>query len=384
MGDQRYRIIILGAGFSKPAGLPMATELWQEILARSEFLWGRANKFNEDLDNYIAYRRDSEGILLSRDSIDFEEFLGFLDIEHYLGLRGSDTWSTDGNEGQVVVKTMIGEILSQHMPSPDTIPELYLEFARRLQPHDYVFTFNYDVLLERALDAVGKPYRLFPDRYRTIGKNINTIDSSKEEVTILKLHGSIDWFDKSGYLELEKHYRQQGASILPTHPVFNSNVEWGMRRILEGPRSPDDPLLNMYRVARIEDLYRKKILFLATPWILTPSTNKVIYASPLREFWDGIGRAGGWNFGMAIIGYSLPRHDQYARQVIYSLVTNYQQTSWGRDIYGLKKTPLVLVDSRTNSETVRQYMDNYRFVDWEKTTLCFDGFDHAAIDRVFE
>ena len=39
--------------------------------------------------------------------------MAFLDVEHYLGLRkGRTTWSTDGNEGQVVVKTLIGEILN--------------------------------------------------------------------------------------------------------------------------------------------------------------------------------------------------------------------------------------------------------------------------------
>ncbi len=384
MDKQKYRIIVLGAGFSKPAGLPIAEELWREILDRSRSLSGRASMFNDDLDEYISYRRECDGVELTRDTVDFEEFLGFLDIEHYLGLRGSDTWSRDGNEGQVVVKTLIGEILSKYMPSSNTIPELYLEFARHLQPHDYVLTFNYDILLERALDVVGKPYRLFPHRYKTIGRNANIIDSSKDEITILKLHGSIDWFDKSQYLELEEDFKKQGAAILPTHPVFNSNIDWGIRHVLDGPRSPNDPLLNMHRIADIESLYKRRILFLATPWILTPSTTKVIYASPLQEFWDGLGRSGGTNFGMAIIGYSLPSHDRYARQAIYSLVTNYQQTNWGKEIFGFKKTPLVLVDYRTNSGSVADYRDNYRFVDFEKAVLYLNGFDATAIDKVFE
>jgi len=384
MGEQKYRVIILGAGFSKPAGLPTAEELWHEILVRSKSLWGRASKFNDDLDEYISYRRECDGVELTRDTVNFEEFLGFLDIEHYLGLRGSDTWSRDGNEGQVVVKTLIGEILLKYMPSSNAIPELYMEFARRLQPHDYVLTFNYDILLERALDVVGKPYRLFPHRYKSIGRSANIIDSSKDEITILKLHGSIDWFDKSDYLELEEDFRKQGAAILPTHPVFNGNIDWGIRHVLDGPRSQNDPLLNMHRIADIEGLYEQRILFLATPWILTPSTNKVIYANPLQEFWDGLGRSGGTNFGMAIIGYSLPSHDHYARQAIYSLVTNYQQTNWGKDFFGFKKTPLVLVDYRTTPESVTGYRTNYRFVDFEKAVLHLKGFDATAIDKIFE
>lgn len=384
MNNQKYRIIILGAGFSKPAGLPLANELWREILVRSKSLWGRASKFNDDLDKYIAYRRKSDGVELTRDTVNFEEFLGFLDIEHYLGLRGPDTWSEDGNEGQVVVKTLIGEILSKYMPSSNAIPELYLEFARRLQAHDYVLTFNYDILLERALDAVKKPYRLFPDRYESFGRNVGFVDSSKDEIVILKLHGSIDWFDKSGYLEMENGFKEQRATILPTHPVFNSKFDWGISKVLDGPRRANDPLQNIYRVADIEGLYRQSILFSATPWMLSPSTNKVIYASPLEEFWNGLGRSGGTNFGMAIIGYSLPSHDHYAKQVIYSLARNYQEVNWGEYFFGFKKTPLVLIDYRTTHESVTEFQDNYRFVDFEKSVLHMDGLNAEAIDKIFK
>ena len=185
MSDKKYRVIILGAGFSKPAGLPLADELWRQILNRSKTLCGRAEMLRDDLDAYVEYRRDCDGIELTHDTINFEEFLGFLDIEHYLGLRGSDTWSRDGNEGQIVVKTLIGEILTNHLPPKQNIPELYLEFTRRLQPNDYVLTFNYDVLLERALDAVGKPYRLFPDRYESVSRFSNIVDISKDEIIIL-------------------------------------------------------------------------------------------------------------------------------------------------------------------------------------------------------
>ena len=47
------------------------------------------------------------------------------------------------------MKTLIGEILAERMPAE--VPELYLKFARILKPEDYVLTFNYDTLLERAL-----------------------------------------------------------------------------------------------------------------------------------------------------------------------------------------------------------------------------------------
>jgi len=138
----RFGLFILGAGFSKPAGLPLGPELWDEIRRRGFAKSGRASKFREDLDNYIEYRNCCDGIKLTYEQVDFESFLAFLDIEHYLGLRGGDTWSSHGNEGQVVVKTLIGEILTERTPQIERIPQRYLDFASILKPNDLVLTFN--------------------------------------------------------------------------------------------------------------------------------------------------------------------------------------------------------------------------------------------------
>jgi len=383
MVSKKYRVIILGAGFSKPAGLPLADELWKKILARGKNLKGRAGKFKNDLDSYIEYRKRCDGNALTYETVNFEDFLGFLDIEHYLGLRGGDTWSEEGNEGQVVVKTLIGEILTRLMPRPNNIPKLYLEFARRLQPNDFVLTFNYDVLLERALDAVGKPYRLFPDRYKSVSRYVGTIDSSREEVVILKLHGSIDWFAKNNYLESVKNYQEHGTKDKPKDIIFNCNEDWGISKILDGPRHDDDPLINMYRVADIENLYKKQLLFFATPCILTPSTNKVVYASQFRDFWYGLGLSGGSRFGMAIVGFSLSPHDMYTRQAIYFLVKHYQEVNWGKDVYGFRKSPLVLVDCKHTKKDLEDYKKNYRFVDFKKAELHMNGFDLEAVEKIF-
>jgi len=384
MTEKKYRVIILGAGFSKPAGLPLGDELWGQILNRSKTLQGAAGMLRDDIDAYIEYRRDCDGVELTQDTMDFEEFLGFLDIEHFLGLRGSNTWSRDGNEGQVAVKTLIGEILAKHLPPKDKIPELYLEFARRLQPNDYILTFNYDVLLERALDAAGKSYRLFPTRYESISRFGGSVDTSKDEIIILKLHGSIDWFDKSQYLESVKSYKERGFNFLPNHLIFNGRSDWGLTKILDGHRYDDDPLLNMHRVADVEGLYKQDIMFHTTPWILSPSTNKIVYANALGDFWNGLGIAGGLNFGMAIIGYSLPSHDIYARQSIYSLVKNYQEAYWDEEISGLKKIPLTLVDYKTTKDEREAFKNSYRFIDPNKTNFHMSGFNFEAIDKIFQ
>lgn len=139
----------------------------------------------------------------------------------------------------------------------------------------------------------------------------------------------------------------------------------------------------MYRVAEIEKLYKKQLMFLATPWMLAPSTNKIVYASPLGDFWNGLGVSGGTNFGMAIIGYSLPFHDIYVRQAIYSLVKNYQGVYWDEEVFGLKKTPLILVDYQPLQEIIDRYKQHYRFVDYDKAELHMNGFNLDSIERIF-
>lgn len=213
---KHFRIIVLGAGFSRPAGLLLADELFAEIRSRASSQYGCTNAIELDLEYFIDYKQRCKGIEIPKKDVDYEEFLGFLDVEHALGFRGSDTITPDGNQTQLIVKTLIGQIVQQAMPKClESIPSLYLEFARRLQPSDWVLTFNYDTLLERALEAVGRPFRLFPTRYEEVHPQLGygVCDDLRDEVVVLKLHGSIDWFDKTPYDEAKKAI----ATVDPNH-----------------------------------------------------------------------------------------------------------------------------------------------------------------------
>ena len=379
IADQRHRAFFIGAGFSKAAGYPLGGELWNMVRDRARYLRDRAEKLHSDLQRYVRFRRECDGQDIADDKVDFEDFMRFLDIEHFLGLRGSDTWSRDGNEGTIVVKTLIGEILAELTPAKENIPPAYLDFADGLQPSDCVFTFNYDTLLEAALDEVGKPYRLFAARYESIHEGGAIIDSSRQEITVLKLHGSIDWFDRSGYAYREKCHRDAGSTSTPEDPVFAHTSELGVSRLLDGPRLDDDPLGDMYRVRSVKALYEKGILFSATPWLLSPSAAKILYADKLRDFWHGMGSLGYGNFGLAIIGYSLPPQDEYAKQILYSVVTNYQQTNWDEDSFGRRKTPVILVDRCVDDEALARLKSRYRFMDWSRTQLHTEGFNADAV-----
>jgi hypothetical protein len=201
-------------------------------------------------------------------------------------------------------------------------------------------------------------------------------------VVVLKLHGSIDWFDRTDYAWLEERRRKDGFSGRPPDPVFAHEKEFGVTKLLDGPRHPDDPLDQMYRVRHVERLYETPILFLATPWLLAPSPAKILYARTLRDFWHGIGNAGVLNFGLSIIGYSLPAQDEYARQVLHAMVTNYQEAHWNEDVFGLRKHPLVIVDRCEGTQAVSDFKARYRFVNWDRAIFYPDGLNEDSVRLV--
>jgi len=86
-----FRIFILGAGFSRPAGLPLATELFPAVKSLIEGQHGTETKFDRDLSNYLTYCEDCGVRGQTKDALDLEMLMSYLDIEHFLELRGSDS-----------------------------------------------------------------------------------------------------------------------------------------------------------------------------------------------------------------------------------------------------------------------------------------------------
>ena len=109
----------------------------------------------------------------------------------------------------------------------------------------------------------------------------------------------------------------------------------------------------------------------------------LLYATRMNDFWEGMENAGFYNFGMAIIGFSMPPQDEYARQILYGWVRNYQRHYWDEDEFGRKKTPLAIVDFFPNAESKDRFVERYRFVDWTRADLSGNGFDLASLDRIF-
>lgn len=382
--DRHFRIIVLGAGFSRPAGLPLAGELFDEVRTRARRQYGESNALERDLNYFTDYKRRCDGTLLLPEDIDYEEFLGFLDVEHALGFRGGDTITSEGNETQLIVKTLIGSIIREKCPhSPAEIPDLYLQFAEQLMPSDWILTFNYDTLLESALAAIDKPFRLSPNRYKTIHPQhgYGELESSQEEVVVLKLHGSVDWFDKAPYDESMAAVGDPDY-VPKWYSHFAANNPYGIAPLLEGPQMPDDPMWRIYRMKGVSEYYSRSFVP-QPPFILAPSASKMLYFKPLKSLWWGIGEGGGMNLGMVIIGYSLPPHDDHARQAIYRLTDNYTGFEPDLEIGGVRKLPLRMVNRTRGKREAEEFRSRYRFLNWDRTETWLDGFGLESLDFIF-
>ena len=108
------RLFILGAGFSKPAGLPLASELLDLVLNELKRLGGRTH-LHRAVDSYLGYVEATTGRKPAR--IDIEEFAGYLDYRHSFGVLGSDTWSEEGNRDQFLLRWGIGRVLTRATPT---------------------------------------------------------------------------------------------------------------------------------------------------------------------------------------------------------------------------------------------------------------------------
>jgi len=377
-----YRLLFLGAGFSHPAGLPLGQELFREVRRRVNSELTSDNHVERDLNRFIDYTERCFGRVLSPDNVDCEEFLGFLDVEHYLGLKGKDTWSSEGNESQLIIRKAIGQVIRSM--TPKIIPDAYRRFAAQLNSTDYICTFNYDTLLEQALESEGVPYRLFPQRYSEVHPMSCTIDTeTPDELVLIKLHGSIDWFSRRGFDEYEQHIRET-THMYPegykaSHPLFGQEAIVTPIPLTDGPRPKNDTLLQLYRVIDVDTALAQPF-WKCTPFILSPSTTKLFYAEPLMEFWHGLQRTGRMNLSFGIIGYSLPKYDDYAMQVLYRIARNYQHYEPNLEFEGRKKTNVRIIDFQATPDAQKQFRDRYQFLDWTRTDAVFTGFDSDAAD----
>lgn len=355
-----YRLFLLGAGFSREAGLPLARELGPlvEQFAARHFQAGGPSHLEKALEEYRAFLDDTA----PDRPFDFEEFGAWLDWEHVLRLKGSDTFSEYGNQAGLQLRWAIGRLLHERTPSP--LPQVYLDFASRLNPTDRVITLNYDLVLETALECVGTAYRRFPTHYKAVTEGYSLAEP-RPELVISKLHGSIDWTYPARPLA--------NQSGVPTSPL------------VQGPRADDDPLSRVRVIQRehLDRFYGSAEGWWSQPVLLMPpSTAKPLRGSELVPLWDGVGLYAYMLGGFTVIGCSLPRGDPYLLQLIHHIAVDYAS---GRKTGGVTwpQHQMCVVDYQNEQEGADKFRERFRFFDPDQTVVVLNGLNGSTLDSIF-
>jgi hypothetical protein len=277
------RVFLLGAGVSASVGIAVARDILRASIVQLEATDSRKAQLVQKLLLYLYPGFDEE----LRNYPNIEDFLNLLEMAKKFNTEEfieSTSWSRERLEqvGRVTVKA-VTEYIWECMKSKAQGD--IDEFVKlKMRPRDTIITFNWDLTVERALE-----------NYSSDASFLYTYSRERESdaFSLLKPHGSIDWFQKADIEKLDKK-----ADIL----------------------SLDSKLCVFPYFSRA----RSPKLLDASPVIVPPVASKEFDFAFLKRTWRGVYRAVSDATEVYVIGYSLPKEDQFARLVLRRALRNNQ------------------------------------------------------------
>lgn len=278
----RGRVFIIGAGVSASCGIAVANQILRESVMKLEQVHSSQADRIHKLLRYL-YPNFERGL---RNYPNVEDFLNLLEMARRFNTEefiASRLWSKPTLDE---VKTLTLKAITDYiwdLMADKKKQQLLHDFTRtQLRKGDTIVTFNWDLTIERALEEYpGDPGFLYT--YSSKGK--------ENSFSLLKPHGSIDWFQRKAIRSLvpERKLGTLDAQIC-YYPRFDRG---------EHPKLAEVP-----------------------PLIVPPVATKEFEFKFLRRTWRFVYRAVTNATELHIIGYSLPREDQFARLVFRRAVRN--------------------------------------------------------------
>lgn len=199
-----------GAGTSCALGIPDIAQLTREVEATLKD--GAANTFaivKEDLKTIIQGRDvNIEDILNQLRSI--RELTKESEKKTYQGVCGKDAATVDGEICKAIYQIITARESSASLTSTKRFFAWYNLLNRDFTKE--VFTTNYDLIIEKALEASEIPYfdgfvgSVEPFFWQeSVDHQAQHGDLTKNWIRLWKIHGSLSWFWK--YSETAKSYR---------------------------------------------------------------------------------------------------------------------------------------------------------------------------------
>ena len=366
----RHRLFVLGAGFSAPAGLPLAKGLLDAVRDHVRSSYRSRAGWDGPLEDEI----EEWGALYPGESVDLERVLAYSHRKHFLRLLGSKEYFAHGSRSIAASRRAIQEVLLRK--TPIETPSLYQAFARQLTPSDVVLTFNYDTLLEQALEDVERPYSLTPEWW------LDDCPDGGRCVDVLKLHGSIDWYDRHYHDDANAWFEEEGHEVPDRDPLFGPNASVMIESLARGPVEAYGASLlpRVFRVPRLRDHFplRGRHAFDLVPFILPLAYDKLLGHDPILDLWENLHRTLDAYSAIIMIGYSLPMYDSYAYEALGHLMTGYQ-CGGERTYWGQRRVPIQLV---TLAAPGTNGLEGIPFLDPRQVRVWSGGFSADALEWV--
>lgn len=280
------RVYVLGAGASRFAGFPLASDLWSFIQESklgdsfgNELRRGVVPEIARALDAYPPKKRDQP---------DLEVLFTLLDLTTtapYLFPLLPSNWATLKLE---VIGTIVNSFLARHFDlkkSLGDIEKVLRSWADKVSSGDVIISFNWDLMQEIALWRAEKFHYSdgygFEDRPEKEGLTLGPPPRpGSSQVRLYKLHGSVNWVQEDG---------DEEPSILRLADFF------------DGGRS------NTY------DEWQKEGSANAGRRLIIPSYLKTLRSEAfLIRIWNQAARSLRRATDVIVIGYSLPMADSKA------------------------------------------------------------------------
>lgn len=254
-------------------------------------------------------------------------------------------------------------------------PSLYRDFAKKLSPNDVVISFNYDTLMEQSLDYVSKSYSLTPEWWLTR----ETPRSGQEYVDLLKLHGSVDWYDRYYHDDAVVRHARQDHHVPDRDPIFGPNPSIPSESLSRGPTAVfgENILPRIFRIPNHSNLFPFHDVRFShvVPFLLPPAYDKLLGHDPVLDLWENLLRTQDYYSSIVIIGYSMPSYDSYAYEALGRLLIDYQKR-WRKTRWEQRRVPIQVVSL---ADSTASALVAIPFLDESKTRVWHQGFSDAAL-----
>ena len=204
----KKRVFILGAGFSKQAGMPLATELTDIILNKTMLReHEEMQTWLSDLKKRLPMTKGASDDA-SRFPPNIEQLLNFAKYDEELcrmnqqlsPVGREDGDGTPWNKAEEIsdwlkrIEAELSHVIRDKQQEAQKAGLGHIKrFSEQLSTNDTVLTFNYDTLVENALTTQSKAW------------NHGLNDKNNGGITVLKMHGSVDWILRKRESEVLKN-----------------------------------------------------------------------------------------------------------------------------------------------------------------------------------